>query len=90
MKIGTIGLAAFSQMNIDYEVVGFYQAHLFGACFTEDMVISLAEYQANLTESVVLVYDPVSTRQGRLSIRALRLSPKAYDLFQNTDWAPEM
>ncbi|KAI6181588.1 Eukaryotic translation initiation factor 3 subunit H [Aphelenchoides besseyi] len=83
-------LRRFRQMNIDYEVVGFYQAHLFGACYTEDMIISLAEYQANLTESVVLVYDPVSTRQGRLSIRALRLSPKAFDLCQNTDWSPEI
>ncbi|KAI6232593.1 Eukaryotic translation initiation factor 3 subunit H [Aphelenchoides fujianensis] len=83
-------LRRFRQMNIDYEVVGFYQAHLFGACFTEDMIISLAEYQANLSESVVLVYDPVSTRQGRLNIRALRLSPKAFDLFQTSDWSPEV
>lgn len=47
-------------MNIDYEVVGFYQAHSFGACFTQDMLESLVDYQANLSEAIVLVYDPVS------------------------------
>jgi len=82
-------LRRFRQMNIDYELVGFYQAHLFGACYTQDMLESLAEYQANLSEAVVLVYDPVSTRQGKLSIRALRLNPKAFDLCQNTEWSPE-
>jgi translation initiation factor 3 subunit H len=76
-------------MNIDYELVGFYQAHLFGACYTQDMLESLMDYQANLADSVILVYDPVSTRRGTLSIRALRLSPKAFDLCRNSDWSPE-
>lgn len=61
----------------------------FGACYTQDMLESLADYQASLSEAVVLVYDPVSTRQGTLSIRALRLSPKAFDFCQ-MDWSPEM
>jgi translation initiation factor 3 subunit H len=76
-------------MNIDYELVGFYQAHLFGACYTQEMLESLADYQASLSEAVVLVYDPVRTRQGTLSIRALRLSPKAFEFCQ-MDWAPEV
>ncbi|KAI6183265.1 Eukaryotic translation initiation factor 3 subunit H [Aphelenchoides bicaudatus] len=82
-------LRRFRQMNIDYELVGFYQAHMFGACFTQDMLESLADYQASLSEAIVLVYDPVITRQGTLNIRALRLSPKAFDLCQ-LDWTPEI
>jgi len=82
-------LRRFRQMNVDYELVGFYQAHLFGACFTQEMLESLADYQASLSEAIVLIYDPVSTRQGTLSIRALRLSPKAFEFCQ-MDWSPEV
>lgn len=43
-------------MNIDYELVGFYQAHLYGACFTHDMLDSLVDYQSYIQDGVVLVY----------------------------------
>lgn len=76
-------------MNIDYECVGFYQSHLFGACYNQEFIENLFDYQENFFDGVALVYDPVSTRQGRLSIRALRLTPKAFDLYQNTDLSPE-
>ncbi|CAD5207071.1 unnamed protein product [Bursaphelenchus okinawaensis] len=82
-------LRRFRRMNIDYELVGFYQSHLFGACYSQEMVESLFDYQDSLFDGVILVYDPVSTRQGRLAIRALRLTPKAFDLYQNTDFSPE-
>jgi len=82
-------LRRFRTINVDYELVGFYQAHSFGACYTQEMLESLTDYQASLPEAVVLIYDPVSTRQGTLSIRALRLSPKAFDFCQ-MDWSPEV
>lgn len=43
-------------MNIDYELVGFYQSHLFGACYTQEMIESLIEYQETLFDGVVLIY----------------------------------
>jgi hypothetical protein len=43
-------------MNIDYEMVGFYQAHPFGACFNIDMFISLVDYQISQQNGVVLIY----------------------------------
>lgn len=43
-------------MNIDYELVGFYQAHPFGACFAQEMVDSLVDYQASVQDGVVLIY----------------------------------
>ncbi|CAD5211717.1 unnamed protein product [Bursaphelenchus xylophilus] len=82
-------LRRFRKMNIDYELVGFYQSYLFGACYSQEMVESLFDYQDSLFDSVILVYDPVATRQGRLAVRALRLTPKAFDLYTNTDFSPE-
>ncbi|KAL3106825.1 hypothetical protein niasHT_016180 [Heterodera trifolii] len=78
-------------MNIDYESVGFYQAHLFGACFSHELLGSLVDYQSDISDAVVIVYDPVKTRQGCLTLRAYRLSKKALDLAISCDdsWSPE-
>lgn len=43
-------------MNIDYELVGFYQAHKFGACYTQEVIDSLVEYQTAFQDGVVIVY----------------------------------
>jgi len=83
-------LKRFRNMNIDYELVGFYQAHLFGACFNHDVFGSMVDYQFNNPDAVVLIYDPVRTRQGLLTLRAFRLSRKALELGVNNDWSPEM
>uniref|UniRef100_A0A915AAJ8 Eukaryotic translation initiation factor 3 subunit H n=1 Tax=Parascaris univalens TaxID=6257 RepID=A0A915AAJ8_PARUN len=82
-------LRKFRNMNIDYELVGFYQAHPFGACFAQEMVDSLVDYQASVQDGVVLIYDAVKTRQGQLSIRAYRLSPKALEMCLEGEWSPE-
>ena len=49
-------LRKFRQMNIDYEMVGFYQAHPFGACFTQELVESMYDYQCSFQDGVVLIY----------------------------------
>lgn len=82
-------LRKFRNMNIDYELVGFYQAHPFGACFAQEMIDSLIDYQASVPDGVVLIYDPVKTRQGQLSLRAYRLAAKALEMSLDGDWSPE-
>nr|CAD2193627.1 unnamed protein product [Meloidogyne enterolobii] len=83
-------LKRFRMMNIDYELVGFYQAHPFGVCFNIDMFFSLVDYQSSQQNAVVLIYDPIRTRQGNLTIRAYRLSRKALELANIGDWSPEV
>lgn len=46
-------------MNIDYELVGFYQAHPFSACFNQEMAESLFDYQSSVTDGVVLIYGKI-------------------------------
>jgi translation initiation factor 3 subunit H len=52
-------LRKFRNMNIDYELVGFYQAHPFGACFVPDIVESLVDYQSSVQDGVVLIYGAI-------------------------------
>ncbi|PIO70881.1 Mov34/MPN/PAD-1 family protein [Teladorsagia circumcincta] len=82
-------LRKFRNMNIDYELVGFYQAHPFGACFSQDLVDSMFDYQSNGPDGVVIIYDPVKTRQGQLCLRAYRLSVPALELCAKNDWSPD-
>lgn len=82
-------LRKFRNMNIDYELVGFYQAHPFGACFSQDLVDSMYDYQSNGPDGVVIIYDPVKTRQGQLCLRAYRLSVPALELCAKNDWSPD-
>uniref|UniRef100_A0A0N4ZFD6 MPN domain-containing protein n=1 Tax=Parastrongyloides trichosuri TaxID=131310 RepID=A0A0N4ZFD6_PARTI len=82
-------LKKFRQMNMDYELVGFYQSQPFGACFTQEMVESLAEVQSHVQDGVVLIYDPLLTRQGKIGLRALRLSQSATQLSVKGDWSPD-
>ncbi|CAI5438580.1 unnamed protein product [Caenorhabditis angaria] len=83
-------LRKFRTMNIDYEIVGFYQSHQFGACFSQDLVESMFDYQSMGPENVVIIYDPVKTRQGQLSLKAYRLSMIALELASKNDWNPEI
>uniref|UniRef100_A0A915I108 EIF3h C-terminal domain-containing protein n=1 Tax=Romanomermis culicivorax TaxID=13658 RepID=A0A915I108_ROMCU len=81
-------LKAFRQVNIDYQLVGWYQCVPFGASFNETMVESMFDYQNDVEESVVFIYDPVKTSQGLLSIKAYRLSAEAMKICYN-DFFPE-
>jgi len=81
-------LRKFRLVNFDYLLVGFYQAEPFGACFTESFVESVFDYQSTCEDSIVLVYDPIKTANGVLSIKAYRLSPEAMKLCYK-DFSPE-
>lgn len=49
-------LKRFRQMNIDYELVGFYESHPYGACFNKQLVEDMFEYQTSIEDSVFLIY----------------------------------
>jgi len=69
-------------------LVGFYQSTPFGSCFNDTFVESLFDYQSSVEDSVVLVYDPIKTMQGNLSLKAYRLSESALKLCYK-DFSPE-
>jgi len=81
-------LRMFRHINVDYLLVGWYQSAPFGASFNETAVESMFEYQTQIEDSVVLIYDPVKTNQGLLNIRAYRLSADAMRLCYK-DFSPE-
>lgn len=74
-------LRRFRNMNMDYELLGFYESASFGSAFTKTFLESMLEYQQQLEDSVVLLYDNTKTAAGLLAFRAFRLSPAALRCF---------
>jgi len=62
-------------VNVDNNTVGWYQASFLGLHLNNQFLVDTQfEYQKDIKESVVLVYDPLATTHGALAIKAYRLS----------------
>lgn len=63
------------EVNVDNNCVGWYQSMLVGSFCTPTLVENQFSYQDNLSDNaVVILYDPVQTARGQLTIKAYRLS----------------
>ena len=64
-------------VNMDNNCVGWYQSTFMGTIHTNDVVGYQYTYQSSedlSDNSVLIVYDPVRTKKGSLSLKAFRLS----------------
>lgn len=78
------------KVNVDYLSVGWYQSSQFGNFVSKTLLDTQFSYQSSIEESVVIVYDPIKTSRGFLSIKAYRLTPEAMQLLQEKEFTPEV
>jgi translation initiation factor 3 subunit H len=76
-------------VNVDHLHVGWYQSTNFGTYVNKPLVDSQFNYQFSIDESIVLIYDPVRTAKGRLSLKALRLTPTMMAMYREGDFTQE-
>lgn len=76
-------------VNVDHLHVGWYQSSNFGSFSNRPLLESQFGYQTNITESVVLIYDPVRTTRGFLSLRAFRLTDPAMKLLGDNEFSAD-
>jgi len=77
-------------VNVDHLTVGWYQSNPLGSILSKlETVDSQFIYQSSIEESVVLLYDPVKTARGFLSLRAFRLSNLAMKLCKEGEFTSE-
>jgi len=69
------------EVNVDNNTVGWYTSTYLGSFLNEALIETQYNYQTTLRKCVCLVYDPLKTAQGSLSLRAYRLSPVFMDLY---------
>lgn len=77
------------QVNIDHLHVGWYQSTFYGAFLNKALLDSQFNYQNSIEESVVLIYDPLKTSGGFLSLKAYRLTPTAMEQYNKQDFTQE-
>ncbi|KAG8010234.1 Eukaryotic translation initiation factor 3 subunit H, partial [Nibea albiflora] len=68
---------------------GWYQSTYYGSFVSRALLDSQFSYQHAIEESVVLIYDPIKTAQGSLSLKAYRLTPKLMEICKEKDFTPE-
>uniref|UniRef100_A0A8C0B7Z4 Eukaryotic translation initiation factor 3 subunit H n=1 Tax=Buteo japonicus TaxID=224669 RepID=A0A8C0B7Z4_9AVES len=83
-------MRSLRHVNIDHLHVGWYQSTYYGSFVTRALLDSQFSYQHAIEESVVLIYDPIKTAQGSLSLKAYRLTPKLMEVCKEKDFSPEV
>uniref|UniRef100_A0A2P2HXY0 Eukaryotic translation initiation factor 3 subunit H n=2 Tax=Hirondellea gigas TaxID=1518452 RepID=A0A2P2HXY0_9CRUS len=78
------------KVNVDHLSVGWYQSSQLGNFVTRHLMDSQFSYQASIEESVVLIYDPLKTARGFLSIKAYRLTPESISVLQEREYTPDV
>lgn len=76
------------EVNIDHQVVGWYQStgSQMGSFLSSQWIETQFNYQNNLSNIVCLVYDPVRTEEGTLSINAYRLTKEFMEVMRKGDF----
>lgn len=77
------------EVNVDNNTVGWYQSTYLGSHITESMVTTQYSYQESIPKCVCLVFDPLQQAQGKLGIRALRLSHDFMELYKGGEFTLE-
>jgi len=82
-------LRCFQEVNIDHNIVGWYSSNYMGQFFNEMTIATQYSYQERAPKSIVLVYDPIKTSQGSLSLKAYRLSEAFMNLYKTQSFSKE-
>ncbi|KAF2363642.1 JAB1/MPN/MOV34 metalloenzyme domain [Trinorchestia longiramus] len=78
------------KVNVDHLSVGWYQSSQLGNFVTKHLMESQFSYQTSIEESVVIIYDPIKTARGFLSVKAYRLTPEAINVIHEHEFTPEV
>jgi translation initiation factor 3 subunit H len=77
------------EVNIDHDSVGWYSSTLMGT-FVNDSTIDIQfNFQDRIKESVMIVYDPVKSSFGSLSLKAYRLTDAFMTLYRNKNFSKQ-
>jgi len=77
------------EVNVDNNLVGWYQSAFLGSFFSEQMIETQVNYQLKIKKCVVIVYDPLRTANGSLSLKAFRLQDSFVELYRKEAFTQE-
>ena len=71
------------EVNVDNNTVGWYQSTYFSSFIDESCVETQFNYQSNIKNGVMLIYDPSRARTSGLALRAFRLTDTFMSLYSD-------
>jgi len=78
------------EVNVDNNTVGWYSSTYMGSFINEGSIETQYNYQEKINKKcIMLVYDPLKTSQGILSLKAYRLTLSFLELFKNQTFTKE-
>lgn len=77
------------EINVDHMHVGWYQSTYLGSFLNTSLIDTQFNYQKAIEGSVVIIYDPLKTTQGSLSLKAYRLTQHFMNLFKDTEFSAD-
>lgn len=70
------------EVNIDHNAVGWYQSTYMGLFSSAEVIETQFSYQQNISQSIMIVHDPVRASHGNAVLKAYRLSEQFMELFK--------
>jgi hypothetical protein len=83
------GYEKHREVNVDSNTVGWYSSTYLGSFLNEGTIETQFNYQERIKKCVVLIYDPLKTSTGFLSLRAYRLTPAFMKLYKSKKFTKE-
>ena len=81
-------LRALKEVQVDDNVVGFYQTTTLGAFFSQSLIDTQAIHQSRLRHGgVIVVHDVSQTARGNPSFRAFKLSPAFMSAYRKANFS---
>jgi len=71
------------EVNVDNNTVGWYQSTYFSSFIDEACVETQFNYQSNIKNCVLIIYDPSRARTSGLALRAFRLTDTFMSLYSD-------
>jgi len=78
------------EVNVDNNTVGWYSSTYMGSFISEGSIETQYNYQEKINKKcVMLVYDPLKTSQGILTLKAYRLTLAFMELYKNQSFTKD-
>ncbi|KAJ3084665.1 Eukaryotic translation initiation factor 3 subunit H [Rhizoclosmatium hyalinum] len=82
-------LDGLARLGFDSNVVGLFVAANMGAFWSQQLLETLFRHQKANPQAVLIIYDPLRSAQGNLSLKALRLSASTFSLMSSKKFSLE-
>lgn len=82
-------LQCLRTVNVDCYVVGWYQSTYLSSYLNENWIQTQFSHQENLDQCVGIIYDPVLSADGKLLLKAVRLTDSFMELYRSQNFTRE-